>query len=59
MQNQYRQNRDKKTQQITPKTVWPSLTDRQQERFRHTIERICQQLATRVVNEQEGHDAAG
>jgi hypothetical protein len=31
MQYQYRQNRDKKTRQIAPKTVWPSLTDRQQE----------------------------
>lgn len=57
--NQHAQYRDKKTQQIAPKTVWRSLTDSQQWQVRHTIERICQQLATRVVKEKEGHNAGG
>jgi PAS domain S-box-containing protein len=52
-------NKYKKTREITPKTVWWSLTDKQQQQFQHTVEQICQQLAGRVTRQLEGHDEAG
>ena len=58
MMQQQGQNQKKATQQIVPTKVWPSLTDKQQQRFVQTIETICQQLASRWMRQQEGNDAS-
>ncbi len=55
----YQQQQDKiKAKQIAPKKVWWALTEHQQQQFARTIEAICQQLASRLLTQQEGHDAA-
>ena len=55
----YQQRQDKKkAKQIAPKKVWWALTEHQQQQFVRTIEAICQQLASRLLTQQEGHGAA-
>jgi hypothetical protein len=55
---QQRQDKKKAAKQIAPKKVWRVLTDHQQQQFARTIEAICQQLASRLMAQQEGYDAA-
>ena len=55
--HQQRQEK-KEAKQIAPKKVWWALTEHQQQQFARTIEAICQQLASRLLTQQEGHDAA-
>jgi hypothetical protein len=53
---QQEQNKTQESNEIAPKQVWPSMTDKEQEQFIQTIEAICQRLASRQMREQEGHN---
>jgi hypothetical protein len=55
---QQKQETNRQTQQIVPQKVWASLTNTQQQQFVQTIEKICQQLTSRLLIQQEEHDVS-
>jgi hypothetical protein len=56
MMRQQEQIKTQESQEIAPKQVWPTMTDKEQEQFVQTIEAICQRLASRQMRQEEGHN---
>lgn len=58
MKQQERKVQNRQPKQIVPRQVWLSMTEEQQAQFIQTVERICQQLASRQMKEKEGHNVS-